>query len=317
MPRLPRLTQERATQTLTLILRVVLALVAAVSFSLTVITELCPLAALQPVPVWSWYVLTACACVAFAGTWIRSRPSAWPQIIKLRLKVAGLKLLIWVMKRPTFQYLVVRPVALGALTWVIWKIFAEPDKLHGLDPRVAPMVVQLKASLERRTKHSLNETDRDRSINLNRAMTWGVAGVAIVLLTTVIVATHPSTDKAALFAGACFAFAIPILIACGFVQMSHADTTIEPPTVREVWKVTNRIYLAYVIVCFGMAAMLWSYDWIVSVIFVVSLYLAFRLIRRALKGRTAKPDAERSSSAYLKRRLRAAKATARQFERQK
>ena len=82
------------------------------------------------------------------------------------------------------------------------------------------------------------------------------------------------------------------IIACGFIQVSHTDTSILPPTVREALSVTFKMHLAQFLVCAGLAAMLWSYDPIVSGIFVVAVYWAYRLINKAMLARVNKPKEE-------------------------
>lgn len=153
------------------------------------------------------------------------------------------------------------------------------------------MVVQIKAILEKTAEYPADDVERERGIALNSSMTWGVAGAALILLTTVIASDHPS-DKSALIAAACFAFAIPTLVVSGFIQLSYAhskpsDHGIQPPTMRHVLRILIRTYIAYFLVTVGTAAMLWSYDWKVSVVFIVSLYLALRLYRRTVKAGTA------------------------------
>lgn len=281
-----------------IILRTALAILSAGLITLAVTAKLYP-SALMAWPVWVWYALAGVTCVALSLTWIPAKPSQWPGLIDIKLKNWGLKLtiwglqrLMWAMRSRIFRYLVFRPFALGVLAWIIWKVFNDPDRLNASgDPRVAGMVVQIKAMLDTTAEYPKNDAERDRGIALNRSMTWGVAGAALILLTTVIVATHPS-DKAALIAAACFAIAIPTLVVCGFIQLSHAhsplsDQGIQPPTMRHMLKVLNRAYTAYFLVSVGMAAMLWSYDWKVSVVFIASLYLALRLYRRTVTVETA------------------------------
>jgi hypothetical protein len=266
-----------------------------VGFStLAIITELSP-SALMGWPVWVWYTLAGATCVALSLTRIRAMPSKWPEIIGLKLKIWGLQLSMWVIKKRTFQYLIFRPFALGIMAWIMWKVFTDPDRLASSNPQVAEMIARIKTMLDKVAEYPTDDAERERGIALNRSMTWGVAGAAVVLLTTVIVATHPS-DKAALIAAACFAYAIPALIVCGFIQLSHAHSTpnnqgIQPPTMRQSLKILNRTYVAYFLVCVGAAAMLWSYDWKVSIVFIVSLYLALRLYRETVKVGTTKKQA--------------------------
>lgn len=284
-----------------LIARVALGILAATFVAVSVIAKVRPrlLMDVRSVPMWVWYALAAATSAIFVATWLPFKRIGLKLLLKVLLGVQRIVQTSTFQKRvlPAVLLPVLRPLIRAALAWFVWKLFTDPDRLRFPNPEahekfseINTMLDQVKASFDRKlTGTAPNEYEKDRTIAVNRAMTWGVAGVAIVLLTTVIVATHPPTDKAALVAAACFAYAIPTLIACGFIQVSYSDTSIERPTVREVLSVTHRIYLALFFVFVGLAAMLWSYDPIVSVVFVFAVYWAYQLISRALKVRVAKP----------------------------
>jgi hypothetical protein len=284
-----------------LIVRIVLAVLAAAFVAVCVIAKVRPhlLVDVRSVPMWVWRALAGTTCVVFVATWIPFKRIGYKLLLKALLRLQR------IVQTPTFQKrvlpAVLRPVLYplvhAGLVWVVWRLFTNPDKLRFANPeanekfaQVNELLDKVKAAFEKRlTGTAPNENEKDRTIAVNRAMTWGVAGVAIVLLTTVIVATHPTTDRAALVSAACLAYAIPTLIACGFIQVSYPDTSIERPTVREVLRVTHRIYLALFFVFVGLAAMLWSYDPIVSGVFIIAVYWAYQLINRAFKARVAKP----------------------------
>lgn len=274
-----------------IIIRTALAILSAGLLTLAVVAEL-RRSALTGWPVWAWYALTGVTSVALSLTWMPTKPSRWPEVIGIKLKILGLQLSMRAINTRTFRYLVLRPFALGILSWITWRVFSNPDELNATgDPQVAQMVVQIKAILEKTAEYPTDDVERERGIALNRSMTWGVAGAALILLTTAIVTDHPS-DKSALIAAACFAFALPTLVVCGFIQLSYAhskpsDHRISHPTMQHVLRVVIRTYIAYFFVTVGAAALLWSYDWKVSVVFIVSLYLALRLYRRTVKVGTA------------------------------
>lgn len=277
-----------------IVVRVAFAILAAGSLTLAVLTALYQ----QRWPAWAWCALAGIACIGLLLTCVRLKPSRWPSFVSLKLKIWSLQTLKWLINKRAFQYIVFRPFAFGVLVWIVWRLFTDPDKLNASgNPQVAAMVAQIKAMMDKRTEYPKNGPERDRGIALNQSMTWGVAGAAIILLTTEIVATHPAADKAALIAAACFAFAIPTLVISGFIQLTHAsaapsDQGIQSPTLRQAMKVIGRTHMAYFFVCVGVAAMLWSYDWKVSVVFMMALYWALRLYRRTVVvGSTKQPAA--------------------------
>jgi hypothetical protein len=227
----------------------------------------------RSVPVRALYALAMIAWGAFGASWLRISE------VHRRMMFIFWTLMSWLVQTRGFKYLVVLPFAYAFMTWATWKALTKPEALGDL--KTNKMVAELRASLEQRVAgYSTNE----QAAELNRALTWGTAGAALVLLTTVILVDH-RTETAAL-AAACFALAIPMLIACGFAQSSHMDQTIQPPTVRETLRVLNTMVAAQFIVCIGVVALLWSYDSKVAAAFIVGCYLAVRFVTRALKGRT-------------------------------
>lgn len=284
-----------------LIARIVLGILTVAFVAVCVIAEVRPylLADTRLVPMWIWYALAGTTPAVLVATWIPFKRIG----AKLLLKV--LVCLQRAVQTPTFQKRmlpavlrpILHPIVRVALVWFVWRVFTNPEKLRWSNPegnekllQINSLLDQLKASFEQRVSgQPVNESERDRNIAVSRAMTWGMAGVAIVLLTTVVLGTHPTTDKAALVAAACFAYAIPTLIACGFIQVSHADTSILPPTVREALNVTFKMHLAQFFVCVGVAAMLWSYYPIVSGIFIVAVYWAYQQINKVMLARVNKP----------------------------
>lgn len=284
-----------------LIVRIVLGILAAAFFAVCVIAEVRPylLVDVRSVPMWSWYTLAGTATAVFVATWIPFKRIGAKLVLKILLHLQRTIQTTTFQKRvlPAVLRPILYPIIRVALIWFLWTAFTNPDKLKFPNPesnetfsQINTMLDQIKASFEQRVSGPpANENERDRGIAVSRAMTWGMAGVAIILLTTVILGTHPTTDRAALVAAACFAYAIPTLIACGFIQVSHTDTSILPPTVREAVNVTFKMHLAQFFVCIGVVAMLWSYDPIVSGIFMVAVYWAYRQINRAMLARVAKP----------------------------
>jgi hypothetical protein len=218
----------------------------------------------------------------------RFSPRAVMARLSVRLRLWLLQLLLRVVKSTWFRVLVVRPLGYGIavtlLTWFVWVVFRNPESLRTRlsDPRAAELVEQLIRSQNQKISRDAS-TDQNRAAG--QAMTWGVAGAAVILLTTVIVIHDVS--RAGLMAAASFALAIPILIVCGVVSVGYSDPKIEPPTVRQHLGLTATTHLAHFIVCFGFAAMLWGFDWRVSVVFVAACYWALHYLR--IKAAASQP----------------------------
>ncbi|HZT04523.1 MAG TPA: hypothetical protein VFA39_19905 [Steroidobacteraceae bacterium] len=272
-------------------LRIVLAVAAAGLLALSIILDLYPLPVLSRLPVWAWYALAGAACIALSLTWVRLKPSRWPRYLGSKLAIAILRGLKWltprVIQSRTFHYLVSRPFIIGFAFRFFRKIWTTSEHIELPDPQAMETITQIRTMLETRREWPTDGPARELGLALNRTMTWGVAGAALVLLTTVLLEGHPLTDKATLIAAACFAYAIPTLVMCGFILMSHAgakssDQGIQPPTLRQGLKVLGRTHTAYMVVCIGMAAMLWSLDWKVSLVFVLSIYWAYRLYKKTI-----------------------------------
>lgn len=99
--------------------------------------------------------------------------------------------------------------------------------------------------------------ERDRA--LGQTMTWGTAGVGVVILTTVVAAR--TFNPATLVATAAFALAIPFLVVLGLAYAIQNDhKAARPPTTRDSILLINLIYAAQFVFYFGLAALLWGYD---------------------------------------------------------
>lgn len=281
-------------------LRIVLGILAAWLIALAVTTRLQPrlLTGWPSIPVWAWSTLAAITCGIFSATWWWPRFTNWIRALASKLIICVLKLLqkisLWIIQTRAFKHLVLGSRARGFLTWFVWKALTHPETLNIPDTQATLLLSQLEESLDKRKwGQSVNENERDRAIAFNQAQTWGVAGAATLLLTTVILGEHP-TDGAAVFAGACFAAAIPILIACGLIQKSYSDSdnpTLQPPSLREGLAVIAKMQFAQLLVCIGLIALLWNYNWIVSVVFIIACMMAWRLFRRSVMERAKTPEA--------------------------
>jgi hypothetical protein len=209
-----------------------------------------------------------------AYTVIMSTPNRIP--VRRHLKIASLQLLIQVIKARWFRLLILRP---PLLVFVFYRIFAlafgaKINVPATADAKTLELVNQLEAARNARMKTDLL-TDTDRT--LLRALTWGVAGIAVIILTTVI--TAQKSSPALWLACACFALATPILVVLGFAASYHADPKKTPPTVQEGVNLHGSIYAADLVFCLGFAALLWSYDPRISGLFVIGCWLAWRYFK--------------------------------------
>lgn len=120
-----------------IIIRTALAILLAGLLTLAVVAEL-RRSALMGWPVWAWYALTGVTSVVLSLTWIPAKPSRWPEVIGLKLKILGLQLSMRAIKTRTFRYLVLRPFALGILSRITWKAFSNPDELNANGTELGP-----------------------------------------------------------------------------------------------------------------------------------------------------------------------------------
>jgi hypothetical protein len=132
-----------------------------------------------------------------------------------------IRVLIWLLQalqriiqtawfRAVLLRVVVRPALRVGAVWFIYALFFDrlPDSMSA-NPQVAQLRMQVKAYLDARVRRG-GASEGDRSFV--RTMTWGTAGVGVVILTTIVAARVFS--PAMLVATAAFALAIPFLVAC-------------------------------------------------------------------------------------------------------
>jgi hypothetical protein len=196
--------------------------------------------------------------------------------VRRRLHIASLQLLIRIIKTRWFRMLILRP---PLLIYAFYRVFALGfgAKIRvpaTADAKTLELVSQLEASRSARMKTDLL-TDTDRT--LLRALTWGVAGVAVIILTTVI--TTEKSSPSLWLACACFALATPVLVVLGIAASYHADPNKTPPTVQEGVNLHGSIFAADLVFCLGFAALLWSYDPRISGLFVAGCWIAWRYFK--------------------------------------
>jgi hypothetical protein len=209
-----------------------------------------------------------------------ARPLGMFKQLKIRLQLWFLRLLARVVAARWFQDFALRPVIrVTVWVWLYWFAWAAifdrlPKGFGESDPKIAQMMITLRAQRDARVAFS--STDRDRAVN--QAITWGTAGVGALILTTIV--TTRIFNPAILIAAGCFSLSLPLLVVIGFLYALHADPKQEPPTLQDSLSLFFLLWTAHFIFDFGFAAFLWSYDFRVSIVFAIGCYIAWRYFRR-------------------------------------
>lgn len=195
-----------------------------------------------------------------------------PKQLGIRLLIWSLHLLQRTVNNYWIQQVALRPVAVMLSYWVILRIAREAYKtgtIEGIDSKAAEMLANVKTGWNTR----LSTPDRANGQEaMGQAMTWGLAGVAVVLLATIVAYRMPGT--AVHIAAGCFALATPILLAFGLLS------ALGPPTVKAAVFVHAPVQFAQQIVGVGFAAFLWSYHPWISAIFMMGCGVAWRLFQK-------------------------------------
>jgi hypothetical protein len=180
-----------------------------------------------------------------------------------------------------------RPFSRLFAYWFIWAVVADRLPKRWLDrmPELARQMEALRQAQNTRVPVAA-VSDRDRA--LGQAMTWGVAGVGAVALIQIVTANISRPDDspgaALVLATGCFAFAVPVLIICGFIHMLAHEPKAQRPSVRQILALHGWTHLSQFIVGVGFAALLWNYSAIVSVVFMLACLRAWRQLRRYVDG---------------------------------
>jgi hypothetical protein len=154
------------------------------------------------------------------------------------------------------------------------------------DARVTQEISHLKVRFMAR----LNAGDHsDRNVGVTQAMTWGLAGVAVVLLLTIV--SYRLPGPAIRIATYCFSLAIPILILFGILAALQTDPQ-RAPTLKAIILVHFLIQVAQVVFAVGFAAFLWSYDPWAATIFGMGCGLTLRLFQKLFANHFAPPSIE-------------------------
>jgi L-asparagine transporter-like permease len=204
--------------------------------------------------------------------------------IRARMRVARAHLLIALLKHVQRlvsgrAFKVVLRVLLTPIL-LVWLVVFSIQVLYGRGPKwlteLNPEVAQAMAQLEEAKNKPIHSDISDREHAALQATTWGMAGAGVVI--EVAIATSSKTLGFAMSVSAgCFAIAIPLLIALGFVQSHLFDPKKDrPTTTREMLSLTTRIYATQFLFCVGLTAMLFDFNRLVAIAFLVGCLLALR-----------------------------------------
>jgi hypothetical protein len=198
------------------------------------------------------------------------------------LQIVSLRLLQRAFNNPRFQRFLFRLVI--GLICPVWLYTFAIRMVFGYTPKWATNQLFAEQMLQLQTLRdgpvSRSATDRDRA--LAQKITWGVAGVGILILVS-IVATTEQFGPAMTMATVCFSLAVPILFGLGLTEWS-ADPRFAVPSVQQTINQTAKTCGANLLFICGLAALLWSYRPITGAVFVVGCYIAWRGVKRyALK----------------------------------
>jgi hypothetical protein len=173
-----------------------------------------------------------------------------------------------------------RPFGVLAAYWFMWAVLFGhlPKRMVEADSDFAKKMAEL-----REQRVQAISTDRDRAYG--RTVTWGLAGVGVVILTAIVAnnlakPAASATSSSLWLAAASFAFAVPLLIMLGLIYLSQAEPKSPRPTARQALSIAASIWVAQLIFILGFTAFLWSFSPIISLIFLLSCYRAWRAFRK-------------------------------------
>jgi hypothetical protein len=201
--------------------------------------------------------------------------------LRTRLQIARLQLLLAIVKSRAFARVIkwtVRPIALGWLVLLVIRLAFgyTPTRLAAIHPDVAHALADLDAARNKPIRTEIT----DRQYASLQAMTWGTSGAALVLEAAIATSSKPLGPGMSVAAG-CFAVVIPVLVACGFVQSGHYHPDKDhATTVQQSLNLSALIYGTQLAFCIGLASMLYDFNPVVAIAFLVGCILALRIIRR-------------------------------------
>lgn len=181
------------------------------------------------------------------------------------------------------------PIVRLGLLWFVRAALA--DKLPESNPQIAQLSKQLREQFNSRLPHS---EGKERDLVVIRTMTWGTAGIGVLILTAII--TSHALTPALEVATTLFALSLPFLVVLGLLYALQSDPKTTPPTARAALFQVTLLYAAHLLFYLGLGAMIWSYDPRIAALFVIACYCAWQYVWRQFLQHGAaglKPDAPR------------------------
>jgi hypothetical protein len=209
---------------------------------------------------------------------LRPRVSAFLRRVRIGALVVILKGLMWLINTRRFR-IVLRVLTFPILyPWILFHLLRLPfgykPKLLGMkDTRAIRMWEQIEAT---RNAPMTIEGDTEPHRRLMQALTWGVAGFAILTLIQVITSESPHSSARWVACG-CFALVVPWLGSLGWRVSSELDSK-TPPTVQQSINTFASIYAGILVFCIGFASLLWSYSPSISGLFILGCVVAVRRV---------------------------------------
>jgi hypothetical protein len=196
--------------------------------------------------------------------------------VRIRLLLSFLTLLQRFVQIRAFRSLLRVPLWVYVHVWWRYRMyslaFGASPKAWTANPQTAELMRQLEAL---RNKPMRIDGATDREPKLSQAMTWGVAGFALIALIQILTQQQAHTSAARWVACGCFALVIPWLAVLGLVAHDHMDPR-RPPTIQQCLNMHAAMYAGNLIFCLGFTSLLWSFNRSIACIFVLSCYVAMR-----------------------------------------
>jgi hypothetical protein len=204
--------------------------------------------------------------------------------LRLRTQISLLQLSVKVIRTKPFRWLLRLVCRLALYGFAFMVVFGYKPKIK---PEPASQLA-LEWDQIQKLRDAPVDAVTDRYRDTMRAMTWGTAVTAVLILTAIATNSKPSPSTALQVAAALFALATPFLIMLGVVFNSHADAKEPRPTWQQTFNITAAIYGTQFVFGLGIVALLWSFDWRVAVAFLIAVYFAWRCFKGISKRYVAK-----------------------------
>lgn len=220
--------------------------------------------------------------------------------LRLRVQIILLKGVQRLVFTRFFRFVLQYVLMVWLLVWAARVVFGRSPIIDvpansAIPPELAQAIAQLEETRRARVKAEMTERSRD----IVQTMTWGTAGVSVLILVAIATSSKTFTGLAMTIAAGCFAISIPLLISFGFAFAHHWDPARDPPTTQEVINLNALIYAGQFVFAFGLASLLWSFDYRISLAFLVACYLGTRALKNLVTNRIS-PKVAQDVSAMIK-----------------